>query len=168
MNQPQCSAYPSARGRASYRCPIVAAAPSPRPVKPAMPRCPWSPASWLLLPFANRPHAKKRTLHPQKGEGYPQTTSYLCLMSNGVQIFCFLFPSSSLGTQLCRSSSFGEPFPKPEVGNEGEAGASRAGRSQAGAWERGEMELMRLLLQGHLDLPQRVTLDVVLKDLHPV
>gem|GEM_PF-3919870 len=26
---------------------------------------------------------------------------------------------------------------------------------------------MRLLLQGHLDLPQRVTLDVVLKDLHP-
>jgi hypothetical protein len=27
---------------------------------------------------------------------------------------------------------------------------------------------MRLLLQGHLDLPQRVTLDVVLKDLHPM
>jgi hypothetical protein len=26
---------------------------------------------------------------------------------------------------------------------------------------------MRLLLQGHLDLPQRVTLDVVLKDPHP-
>jgi len=26
---------------------------------------------------------------------------------------------------------------------------------------------MRLLLQGYLDLPQRVTLDVVLKDLHP-
>ncbi|MDY6910695.1 MAG: hypothetical protein SWC40_12270, partial [Thermodesulfobacteriota bacterium] len=36
----------------------------------------------------------------------------------------------------------------------------------AGAWERGETELMRLLLQGHLDLPQRVTLDVVLKDPH--
>ncbi|QCQ22514.1 hypothetical protein FDQ92_10270 [Desulfoglaeba alkanexedens ALDC] len=30
-----------------------------------------------------------------------------------VQIFCFLFPSSSLGTQLCRSSSFGEAVPKP-------------------------------------------------------
>jgi hypothetical protein len=26
---------------------------------------------------------------------------------------------------------------------------------------------MRLLLQGHLDVPQRVTLDVVLKDPHP-
>jgi len=26
---------------------------------------------------------------------------------------------------------------------------------------------MRLLLQGHVDLPQRVTLDVVLKDPHP-
>jgi hypothetical protein len=37
---------------------------------------------------------------------------------------------------------------------------------EAGAWERGETELMRLLLQGHLDL-QRVTLDVVLKDPHP-
>jgi hypothetical protein len=48
-----------------------------------------------------------------------------------------------------------------------EAGASRAGRSQAGAWERGGTEVMRLLLQGHLDLPQRVTLDVVLKDPHP-
>jgi len=36
-----------------------------------------------------------------------------------VQIFFFLFPSSSLGTQLCRSSSFGEAVPKPELGNEG-------------------------------------------------
>jgi hypothetical protein len=74
-----------------------------------------------------------------------------------------LFPSSRLGTRLCRSSSFGEAVPKPELGNEGkrgerplgdpgefrrktprfscsrrEAGASRAGCSQAGAWERGE------------------------------
>jgi hypothetical protein len=38
-----------------------------------------------------------------------------------VQIFCFLFPSSSLGTQLCRSSSFGEPVPKLQLGNEGES-----------------------------------------------
>ncbi|QCQ21914.1 hypothetical protein FDQ92_06825 [Desulfoglaeba alkanexedens ALDC] len=30
-----------------------------------------------------------------------------------------------------------------------------------------ETKLMRLLLQGHLDLPQRVTLYVVLKDPHP-
>jgi hypothetical protein len=38
-----------------------------------------------------------------------------------VQIFCFLFPSWSLGTQLCRSSSFfGEAVLKPELGNEGE------------------------------------------------
>jgi len=29
------------------------------------------------------------------------------------------------------------------------------------------MELMRPLLQGHLDVPWRITLDVVLKDLHP-
>jgi hypothetical protein len=27
---------------------------------------------------------------------------------------------------------------------------------------------MRLLFQGHLDLPQTVTLDVVLKDPHPI
>jgi len=40
-------------------------------------------------------------------------------IASWVQIFCFLFPSSSLGTQLCRSSSFGEAVPKPEPGNEG-------------------------------------------------
>jgi hypothetical protein len=42
-----------------------------------------------------------------------------CLVPVRVQIFCFLFPSWSLGTQLCRTSSFGEPVPKLELGNEG-------------------------------------------------
>jgi hypothetical protein len=42
-----------------------------------------------------------------------------------VQIFCFLFPSSSLGTQLCRSSSFGDAVPKPKLGNEGNRGEGK-------------------------------------------
>ncbi len=37
-------------------------------------------------------------------------------------IFCFLFPSSSLGTQRCGSSSFGEGVPKLELGSEGKLG----------------------------------------------
>jgi hypothetical protein len=78
-----------------------------------------------------------------------------------MQIFCFLFPSSSLGTQVCRSSSFDSReavthplVPKLELGNEGEsfagreAGASRAGRSQAGAWERGEKSPSPLMGEG--------------------
>jgi hypothetical protein len=42
-------------------------------------------------------------------------------LQNNYQRTLFLFPSSSLGTQLCRSSSFGshDAVPKPELGNEG-------------------------------------------------
>jgi hypothetical protein len=62
-----------------------------------------------------------------------------------VQIFCFLFPSSSLGTQLCRSSSFGEPVPKPELGNEGEDHfeilARSIGRQRISAVAEGKLEL---------------------------
>jgi hypothetical protein len=62
-----------------------------------------------------------------------------------VQIFCFLFPSSSLGTQVCRSSSFGEPVPKPELGNEGkdhfEILASSLERQRVSAVAGGKLEL---------------------------
>jgi hypothetical protein len=62
-----------------------------------------------------------------------------------VQIFCFLFPSSSLGTQLCRSCSFGEPVPKPEPGNEGEDHfeilARSLGRQRVSAVAEGKLEL---------------------------
>jgi len=49
------------------------------------------------------------------------------LIHERVQIFCFLFPSSSLGTQLCRSSSLGEAVPKRELGNEGKSFTEPAG-----------------------------------------
>jgi len=62
-----------------------------------------------------------------------------------VQIFYFLFPSSSLGTQLCRSSSFGEAVPKPELGNEGEDHfeilASSLERQRVSAVAGGKLEL---------------------------
>jgi hypothetical protein len=62
-----------------------------------------------------------------------------------VQIFYFLFPSSSLGTQLCRSSSFGEAVPKPELGNEGkdhfEILASSVERERVSAVAGGKLEL---------------------------
>jgi hypothetical protein len=62
-----------------------------------------------------------------------------------VQVFCFLFPSSSLGTQVCRSSSFGEPVPKPELGNEGkdhfEILASSLERQRVSAVAGGKLEL---------------------------
>jgi hypothetical protein len=57
------------------------------------------------------------------------------------------FPSSSLGTQLCRSSSFGthEDVPKPEIGNEGrdhfEILASSLERQRVSAVAGGKLEL---------------------------
>jgi hypothetical protein len=62
-----------------------------------------------------------------------------------MSLFCFLFPSSSLGTQLCRSSSFGEPVPKPELGNEEkdhfEILASSLERQRVSAVAGGKLEL---------------------------
>ena len=58
-----------------------------------------------------------------------------------------MFPSSSLGTQLCRSSSFGthEDVPKPEIGNEGkdhlEIPASSLERQRVSAVTGGKLEL---------------------------
>jgi len=56
-----------------------------------------------------------------------------------------LFPSSSLGIQLCRSSSFGEAVPKPELGNEGkdhfEILASSLERQRVSAVAGGKLEL---------------------------
>jgi hypothetical protein len=50
-----------------------------------------------------------------------------------------------LGTQLCRSSSFGEPVPKPELGNEGkdhfEILASPLERQRVSAVAGGKLEL---------------------------
>ncbi|QCQ20749.1 hypothetical protein FDQ92_00135 [Desulfoglaeba alkanexedens ALDC] len=62
-----------------------------------------------------------------------------------MQIFYFLFPSSSLGTQLCRSSSFGEAVPKPKLGNERkdhfEILASSLERQRVSAVAGGKLEL---------------------------
>jgi hypothetical protein len=56
-----------------------------------------------------------------------------------------LFPSWSLGTQLCRSCSFGEPVPKLELGNEGkdhfEILASSLERRRVSAVAGGKLEL---------------------------
>jgi len=50
-----------------------------------------------------------------------------------------------LGTQLCRSSSFGEPVPKPELGNEGkdhfEVLAGSLVRQRVSAVAGGKLEL---------------------------
>jgi hypothetical protein len=52
-----------------------------------------------------------------------------------------------LGTQLCRSSSFGEAVPKPELGNEGEDHfeilASSLQRQRISAVAGGKLELPR-------------------------
>gem|GEM_PF-3155825 len=61
---------------------------------------------------------------------------------------CFLFPSSRLGTQLCRSSSFGEAVSKPELENEGKDHFEILARSL-------ERQRVSAVAGGKLELPSQ-------------